>query len=120
VTAQYRLAPFIHNPTVFALGILLIEICLGKSFEDLRMPEDLGDDGVANPLTEYVTAVRLLNSEQLLERGGPGYEKAVRLCIKGTCESRSSDLNDDEYRQAVYDGVVTLIEADADHYFRSV
>jgi hypothetical protein len=41
---------------------------------------------------------------------GLKYESAVRYCILGDSRVRNNDLEDDEYRQAVYENVVSLLE----------
>ena len=103
--------PFIDNLTFFALGILLIEIRLSAPLDIFRTPDDpLDRDGKPDVCTKYATAIRLLKSDRILEEAGPRYVSAVRRCIKCNFNLRNTDLEDDEFRQAVFDGVVASLE----------
>jgi hypothetical protein len=59
---------------------------------------------------DYEMALRLLNGDRILEEGAPKYDSAVRRCIKCNFEPRSTGLEDDEFRQAVHDGVLAMLE----------
>ncbi|KAL9118228.1 MAG: hypothetical protein Q9187_005227, partial [Circinaria calcarea] len=51
-----------RNKTLFALGVVLIELSLGRSIESLRDSEDpLGSDGSPNIHTTWHTANRLID-----------------------------------------------------------
>ena len=111
IEASSKLVPFIPNPTLFALGILLIELCLDQPFDNLRSPEDLSvGDQSPDELADYRTAMRLLNSDRLLEEGGLLYDSAVRRCIRCIFDVRSTDLEEKEFLEAVYNGVVASLE----------
>ncbi|KAJ3541544.1 hypothetical protein NM208_g4559 [Fusarium decemcellulare] len=100
-----------NNPTLFALGILLLEIILGTSLEKLRVPEEStfqGDDlGI---IRDSITAHRLL--EQRVALINPGYKAVIERCI-GCNETRG--LDEDAFREEVYSGVVMELEAIFDH-----
>lgn len=105
--------PYIHNTTIFALGILLIEICLGRALDDLRTLDDCSsEDDMTKPsmATDYATAIRLLDSEAILVESGEEYADAVRRCISCNFGPTKTDLEDDDFRQAVYSGVVAPLE----------
>jgi hypothetical protein len=103
---------FVPNMTIFTLGVLLIEICLGQSLEELRAQQNANPESLATPkiYADYETAMRLLNSDRILEEGGPKYDSAVRRGITGNFEPRSTDLENDEFRQAFHDGVLAMLE----------
>jgi hypothetical protein len=105
--------PYIQNPTIFSLGILLIEICLGHALSDLRTIEDCNTEAEIkepNLATDYATAIRLLDSEKILVESGESYADAVRRCISCNFGPTKTDLEDNDFRQAVYSGVVAPLE----------
>jgi hypothetical protein len=104
--------PFIRNGTIFALGIALIELCFGKVIEDLRTDEKLGEDGLLNDLTQLSIARRLLEEREIHDRAGTRYEDAVRRCIFCEFDQHSNTLEKSEFRRAVFEKVVTLLEED--------
>lgn len=57
----FNKGPLIGNETVFALGILLIELCFRKPFQELIEREDLNADGTRHPSTDFLAANRLLS-----------------------------------------------------------
>ncbi|KLO83341.1 Uncharacterized protein LW93_15011 [Fusarium fujikuroi] len=93
------------NPTLLALGMLLLEIILGSSLKQLRLPDEKGpdDDGLIQDLT---IANRML--EQRVSLINPAYKTVVERCI-GCTESK--ELDEDEFRHTVYNGVVMELEA---------
>ena len=104
----------VWNITLFTLGIVLIELCLGQSLEKLRTPEDLGESGKATALTDIETARRLIDATY--EEGGENYGDAVRRCIRCQFDSRETNLDNEEFRQKVYDGVIAPLEDDLKHF----
>jgi hypothetical protein len=111
--ANAALMRHIRNPTIFALGILLIELCLGKTIEQLRLPEDqfLGE-ATPEAVTNHWTAGRLLENGQISKEAGKRYENAIKRCIHCDFNQDSASLDNDQFRQAVYDGVVAPLEQD--------
>ena len=107
---------FIQNKSIFALGIVLIELSLGQSLASMRLPEDL-ENGQPTPWTDLVTANRLL--EAVYGQAGTRYGDAVRRCIRCEFDHRNTSLDDDGFRQAVYDGVVAPLEDDFRVFFQS-
>ncbi|SCV30699.1 uncharacterized protein FFB14_03181 [Fusarium fujikuroi] len=93
------------NPTLLALGMLLLEIILGSSLKKLRLPDEKGldDDGLIQDLT---VANRML--EQRVSLIDPAYKTVVERCI-GCTESK--ELDEDDFRHTVYNGVVMELEA---------
>jgi hypothetical protein len=105
--------PCIENEPVFALGILLIELCLRKPFEELLGPSDLNSDGSKHAASELFAANRLLS--QVNDTAGYDYGDVVRRCIKGF-DKRETSLDDPAFRRAFFEGVVTALEEDAKNY----
>ncbi|KAH7007113.1 hypothetical protein EDB80DRAFT_613663, partial [Ilyonectria destructans] len=99
------------NPTLFALGILLLEIILGSTIDQLRDPDDKafeGDDlGI---IRDSIAAHKLL--ERRVALINPTYKAVVERCI-GCTEVKG--LDEDDFRQEVYNGVIMELEAILDH-----
>lgn len=103
----------IKEETIFALGVLLIEIALEKPFEELRKPEDLNADGTEHELSDFYTAEGTLDDVCLA--AGDRYGEAVARCVQGNFDQkRKSTLEDPAFRKKVYDGVVAELKADLD------
>ncbi|TAQ87577.1 hypothetical protein B7494_g4086 [Chlorociboria aeruginascens] len=102
----------IRNKTLFALGVLLIELHFGKSLDKLRVPDDKGIEAVdtANSMSDWNTADRLVDS--LYFEAGFRYGNAVRRCIRCDFDRQGTNLNDDGFREVVYRRVVVLLEED--------
>ena len=102
-----------RNTTLFALGIMLLEIMLGSTLDQLREPHEEmmafeGDEfGI---IRDSVTALRLL--EQRVALINPSYKVVVERCMECTA---GQDLDEESFRQEVYNGVVMELEAILDH-----
>ena len=98
-----------RNITLFALSVLLIELCLSRPFETLRNPtlDPLDANGKPNVLTDISTASRLM--DDIYQEAGHRYGDAVRRCLHCDFNQRTTSLDDDAFRQAVYEGVVVPI-----------
>ena len=113
--AYFQSGPAISNETVFALGILLIELCLRQPFDQLILPSERDPDGTKNEMSDYYAALRLL--DQVDDTAGHRYGDAVRRCVRGHFEQRTTSLDNEAFRRAVYDGVVAEIQDDANQFF---
>ena len=103
--------PVVRNETLFALGLVLIELCLSQPLENLRSPEDpLDAYGKANVVTNFCTAKRM--EAAVYREGGIRYGDVVRRCIYCDFDQRQTDMDNEGFRQAVYDGVVAPLEDD--------
>lgn len=100
----------ILNRTVFALGVLLIELCLNRSFEELRRtsPVTLTDD--------YDFAVHKV--DEVYREAGDSYGYAVQRCLKFEFKGISSSrkLTFPAFRQTFHDTVVAPVSV---KYLRS-
>ncbi|KAF5617759.1 uncharacterized protein FTJAE_12501 [Fusarium tjaetaba] len=115
-TLPNKAGPFIENNTelssmrnqaLFYLGVLLIELAFGKSFELLRSERDRSSTG-SQFFTDYRTAKRLV--DQVKSFIGPSYGSAVSRCIDGEFHGRGVGLEDQDLSHDVYAGVVALLE----------
>ncbi|KAF5723594.1 hypothetical protein FMUND_1702 [Fusarium mundagurra] len=96
-----------RNQALFYLGVLLIELAFGKSFELLRSERDKSSTG-SQFFTDYRTAKRLV--DQVKSFIGPNYGSAVSRCIDGEFHGRGVGLEDQDLSHDVYAGVVALLE----------
>ncbi|KAF5576615.1 hypothetical protein FPANT_10834 [Fusarium pseudoanthophilum] len=99
------------NPTLLALGMLLLEIILGSSLRQLQIQDEKSLDGDNDGLIQDLTiANRML--EQRVALINPAYKAVVERCIGCT---DSKELDEDDFRQTVYNGVVMELEAIWEH-----
>jgi hypothetical protein len=112
----------IRNRALFTLGILLVELCLGKTFEQIHretqtinlnpLPEK-GDEvsSTPPPPTEYDIATELIDEIYLKE--GELYGDAIRRCLR--CEFPGRDVTKDfifqSFRKHFLNGVVAPVQA---------
>ncbi|KAF2674521.1 hypothetical protein BT63DRAFT_12680 [Microthyrium microscopicum] len=122
ITIEANKPSFIHNTTLFALGITLIEICFGQSIKQLRTAEDIAEAGNKGLYADYTTAVRLVKSGLLMEEAGMRYESVVKSCLYCNLDPRirNYDLDDDAFRQAVYDNVVAHLDDELQDFSRPI
>jgi len=100
------------NPSVLALGILLLEIELGDVLESFREACDLSPEGLENCDTAYFTAYRVW--ENKLDNAYWGYRAAVEACLKCNFFEREDggplSLEDKDFHEAVYEHIVQPLE----------
>ena len=106
----------IRNKTLFSLGILLIELCLNKTLDRLRLELQANDFaaslGVLSPEpTDFEVANRL--TEDIYLEAGHSYGYAVQRCLR--CEFPGRDVTKDfefqPFRRHFFNGVVAPIQA---------
>lgn len=96
--------------SIQALGIMLLELCFGEAIEDQPIRSKyLGPDGQPNDMTDFCTAQHWLQHDALGE-GGPEYFEAIRRCLFCAFGPKSTNLEDDELRAAIYSEVVEPLE----------
>ncbi|KAI3322271.1 hypothetical protein HD806DRAFT_501542 [Xylariaceae sp. AK1471] len=101
-----KAASICHNTTVLSLGILLIELILGKPLHGAGV----SDKSETEFLSDYVAAQKLLNEVE--ELGGLNYGSAVRWCLNCHSFRHNLSLEDEGFRQEVYSSVVAPLEQD--------
>lgn len=106
--------PAIKSHIVFALAIILIELCMRKPLHEFYAPTDLNPDGSKNASTDYFTVHRL--ADRLEETAGKKYSDAVKRCIALSCDLAFANptLDNEAFRRAVYEAVVAELQKDVD------
>ncbi|KAL8994644.1 MAG: hypothetical protein Q9169_005445 [Polycauliona sp. 2 TL-2023] len=100
----------IRNQCMFGLGVLLLELSIGRPLEHYK------DPGQPLTLEDWASITRLvknLNDEESI-----GYMTALDACISGNFgpQVRELSLENDTFRQAVYQVVVAPLEEDLSRY----
>lgn len=97
--------------SIQALGIMILELCFGQAIEDQPIrAKYLGPDGEPNDMTDFCTAQNWWLNDALGE-GGPELYEAIRRCLFCAFGPRSTDLEDDDLRAAIYSEVVEPLES---------
>lgn len=104
---------FIRNEMVFALGVALLELSYGEPLSSFKTPQDLDDNGNETPCTEAFIAHRL--ADTINNRELHNYAKATLRCIRCVFDCFSSSLNDDDFRESFYQGVIVPLQKDYDY-----
>lgn len=102
----------IRNQTLFTLGVLLIELWYGRSIEELEIAED--HDCQGTPGITWCTADRLV--DEIEYQAGKRYSDAVRRCVRCDFDRRDMSLDSEGFQEAVYNGVVALLEKDLNQF----
>ena len=98
----------IRNPSIFNLGLILIELWFGKPIQDLRSPDDLGPQNQPNGITDFATTRALLNT--VYDQAGDSYGRAVQKCIFYDFDWRPNSLELEEIKEAVHTEVICPLE----------
>ena len=100
------------NPSVLALGILLLEIELGDSLESFRETSDLSIEGFEDCNTSFFTAHHVW--EKRLDNVYWGYKAAVQACLNcdffETEDGNPLSLENEDFHEAVYTHIVRPLE----------
>jgi len=107
----------IRNSTIFALGVTLIELSLGRTLRYFQRPEDLGEDGEPNFLTDFSIAQRLI-MEEVQEKEGARYANTVNRCINCIFDGIDPSLEDEQFRQAFYESAVVPLKEVRDDFVK--
>ncbi|KAH0030900.1 hypothetical protein KCU78_g2939, partial [Aureobasidium melanogenum] len=100
----------IRNKAIFALGVLLIELCLNRSFEECKRAANIGTTST-NIIDDYGVAESLI--EDVFDEGGEPYGNAVQKCIRFAFPGRDTTKNFSHatFRRHFHHLVVAPIEA---------
>lgn len=94
---------------IFALGVMLLELCFGKRLEDYpSWGTYLGADGKPNEHTGLATARDW--QSKVLPEAGPEYAEAIRKCLLCAFATQSTNLGDTDMMNAFYNGVVKTVQ----------
>jgi hypothetical protein len=108
----------IPSKVLFALAVMLVELCLDKTLVEMRQPSP-GEDTGARKMTlldDYETANEQLNA--VYQKSGSNYGDVVQRCLK--CEfnitPKQKRLDFEKFRHPVYEGVVAPLEENYKKY----
>jgi hypothetical protein len=107
----------IRNETIFALGITLIELSLGRTLRYFETADDLGPDGQPNFLTDLSIAQRLV-MEEVSQKEGERYANTVNRCINCIFDGIDPSLEDEQFRQAFYQSAVVPLKEVRDDFIK--
>ncbi|KAK5655916.1 hypothetical protein OQA88_5051 [Cercophora sp. LCS_1] len=106
-----------RNPTLMALGVLLIELIFCQMMKQLldvhrrNNSRNTTPGGTTpTPASDYQTLMMLVG--KLHELGGARYAKAVRICIKSELFNEEGYLDGDSLKRDVFLSVLALLEED--------
>ncbi|KAL9057638.1 MAG: hypothetical protein Q9162_002253 [Coniocarpon cinnabarinum] len=102
--------PLIRNKAVFDLGVILIELCFRKPIRCFQTVEDLDPNGNRTILTDFLTASKMI--DRVKGKAGAFWADAVRRCIYCEFDQHDTSLENEDFRQAVYQGVVKPLQED--------
>lgn len=89
----------ILNESLFALALVLIELCLNKPFEELLTHADLNQDGSKNPATEYNAALRL--ADEIDDEAGEQHADVIRACIRCSFDVKATSLENSVLKRSL-------------------
>jgi len=111
---QFKQSNLIRNRTLFALGILLIELCLNKTFDQLRQ-ESHSDSfgaslGVTSPPDDYEIANAQMQNVYL--EAGDFYGYAVQRCLRYEFPGRdvTKTFEFEQFRRDFFSCVVAPVQ----------
>ena len=96
---------------LFALGLILVELCFGRTLLAMQRPED---HDVNQEKTKYMTARRLLNS--VYSEMGTSYGDVVRRCLFQPFDVRDMSLENEILQQKVFEDVVIPLTEDLNNF----
>jgi len=104
---------FVKNEMVFALGVALLELTHRCPILSFKEADDLNEFGQEDMMTEVSIATRLADNLNSFE--SENYAKAVLRCIRCSFDTFTYDLNNQEFRERFYEGVVLPLQLDYEH-----
>lgn len=102
----------IPSKMLFALAVMLVELCLDKTLTEMRQSGS-GEEPVvkkATLLDDYETADQQLNA--VYQKSGSNYGDVVQRCLKCAFDisPKQKRLDFEKFRYLVYEGVVAPLE----------
>ena len=100
----------IRNQAIFSLGVLLLELAVGRPLDFFRNVEQPA------PFEDYLIASQLV--AKLSDEEGEGYANAAQACIycNFRIKAKDLDLDNDAFRKAVYEDVICPLEQDFNYF----
>ncbi|KAI0411411.1 hypothetical protein F5X98DRAFT_357247 [Xylaria grammica] len=100
-----------RNPTLLALGVILMELILGQTIDSLRTPHEKSFVA-SNSLMNYLISKRLIDQVGM---ASSNYATAIARFLDGELHSTQQTLDGEAFSQEIYSGVVTLLEKDLEY-----
>lgn len=105
----------IHNPVLFGLGVMFLELAFQAPLRALQRPVDL-ERGKTPGFADYFTAHRVV--EQSHSKVSTSFKKIIRQCLR--CDfGQGSDFTTAGLQQAFYKDVIAVLE-DLEELFRDL
>jgi hypothetical protein len=100
----------IRNKTLFVLGILLIELCINKPFEEFRQQGPAGSTATTTPDDFKIAESKI---DEVYNQAGNSYGYAVQRCLRCEFPGRDVTKNFDfsTFRRHFYNNVVAPVQA---------
>ena len=117
-TSSSLMDSLIPSKLLFALAVMLVELCLDKTLVEMRELSPGEETGArkATLLDDYKTAHEQLNA--VYQKSGSNYGDVVQRCLK--CEfnitPKQKRLDFEKFRHLVYEGVVAPLEENYKKY----
>ncbi|KAM3498287.1 hypothetical protein MY10362_008385 [Beauveria mimosiformis] len=103
------------NLTILSLGVLLIQVIVGKTIDELDIPRE-AEMSMNSIIMRYEASARL--RDRVLENGGVGYASAVRWCLDNVFNM--VNLENETFCQEFYNHVVVRLEQDVGYLDQEV
>ena len=98
----------IDNELVFAFGVILIELAYGQPLSTFKLATDRDPQGNDYPHTNFQIALRLVKDLRKME--GEKYAQAAWRCVKCNFEARERSLDNADFQEQFYQGVVLPLQ----------
>lgn len=99
---------WLHNETVFAFGVLLIELSFGQRLHVYKTANDVDEQGKDTVFTEYNIATRLVH--ELANQEPLKYVEAANRCIFFNSQTICTDIDDPNCQEQFYRGVIVPLQ----------
>lgn len=106
--AKMRSRSWLQNETVFAFGILLIELSFGQRLYAYKTANDIDAQGNETIFTEYQIATRLVH--ELANREPSKYVEAANRCIFFDSQTINTDIEHPNCQEQFYRGVIVPLQ----------
>jgi hypothetical protein len=103
-----RSRSYVKNEMVFALGVALLELSYGQHILKMKTEDDPPPQGNDASITEYSIANRLI--EEIADRELSSFGDAVIRCVRLNFDTNATSLEDSDFRQMFYQGVVLPLQ----------
>ena len=104
-------SPMVRSSVLLALGLTLIELCFGRTLDEMRRPED---DDSNNAAVRFKTGIRL--HRRVENEMGVPYGEVVRRCLFQPFDFREVRLDVEEVQQKILDDIVTPLVNDLNNF----